>query len=400
MDRRSLCATFVAALTAVVVECAAARAADCPPLGHLPTYESGEVTRRDYDQIEFSVTAGDETQTVNVAGQTCVVPYFPRQGTEPLSDLEIQKNYRDQLQKLGAQILFTDGRTTTAKLTKDAKETWIKVYSQETEIDVNVVEKQPVKQVLTAPAGNDYRLLGHMPQYAGATPEKKNFDQLDFTVQDGDGSKDVTVEGAKYYVSYAPKEGATPSSDLEIQENYRTALKNLGAQILFEDGRTTVARLDSNGQPIWISVHSQETEIDVSVIEEKPFQASIEPPKADALKAALDKDGRVALYVNFDFAKATLRPDAAPVIAQVVKLLQDNAALKLAVEGHTDNVGGHDVNVKLSQERAAAVVDALVKAGIARDRLSSAGYGPDHPIADNGTTEGRAKNRRVELVKA
>ncbi|MGH8539211.1 MAG: OmpA family protein, partial [Stenotrophobium sp.] len=102
----------------------------------------------------------------------------------------------------------------------------------------------------------------------------------------------------------------------------------------------------------------------------------------------------------FDFDKATLRPDAAPIVAQVVALLKDNPALKLSVEGNTDNVGGHDYNVKLSQQRAAAVVAELVKAGIAADRLKAAGNGPDKPIADNASSRGRAKNRRVELVKA
>lgn len=126
---------------------------------------------------------------------------------------------------------------------------------------------------------------------------------------------------------------------------------------------------------------------------------NVELPTADSLKADLDKYGRVALYINFDFNKATLRPDAKPIIAQVLKLLQDNPDLKLSIEGHTDNVGSHDYNVKLSQMRAAAVVSSLVAAHIAPGRLSSGGSGPDQPIADNDTEKGRAKNRRVELVK-
>jgi outer membrane protein OmpA-like peptidoglycan-associated protein len=155
-----------------------------------------------------------------------------------------------------------------------------------------------------------------------------------------------------------------------------------------------------NGQTIWMGLYTQENEIQLTVIEEKAFEASMKPPEASALKAALDKDGRVALYVNFDFAKSTLKPDAAPVIAQVLKLLKDNPALKLAIEGHTDNVGGHDYNAKLSQARAGAMVSALVAQGIAAERLKSGGFGPDKPIADNATSEGRAKNRRVELVKS
>src|SRR3546814_10987939 len=120
-----------------------------------------------------------------------------------------------------------------------------------------------------------------------------------------------------------------------------------------------------------IDIDNNLDEINVHVIEEKAFEATIKPPDASAMKTALDRDGHIALHVNFDFNKATLRPDAAPVIAQVVTLLKDNADLKLSIEGHTDNVGGHDYNVQLSQDRAAAVVAALVKAGIAAGPLAS-----------------------------
>jgi outer membrane protein OmpA-like peptidoglycan-associated protein len=126
---------------------------------------------------------------------------------------------------------------------------------------------------------------------------------------------------------------------------------------------------------------------------------AIEPPTAESMKLDLDKYGRVRLYINFDFNKATIRPDAKPIIGEVVKLLKGNPDLALQVNGNTDNVGTHDYNVELSQRRAAAVVDALVAAHIARDRLTAGGFGPDQPIADNDTEKGRALNRRVELVK-
>jgi outer membrane protein OmpA-like peptidoglycan-associated protein len=126
---------------------------------------------------------------------------------------------------------------------------------------------------------------------------------------------------------------------------------------------------------------------------------TLEPPTAESLKAELDEKGHVALYINFDFNKSTLRPDAKPIIAQVLKLLQDNRDLSLSIEGHTDKVGLHDYNVTLSQKRAATVVHTLVASGIRSSRLTSGGFGPDQPIADNDTEMGRAKNRRVELIK-
>jgi outer membrane protein OmpA-like peptidoglycan-associated protein len=364
----------------------------------MPGYAAGDPpTLRVYQHADFTVAKGDDTDTVTVAGRYCRQSYLPTGDTS--SVLEIQDNYRSQLDGLEAQTLFTDDNDTVARLDKDGGETWIKVYSEEGEIDVTVVEKQPFEPTLTQPTGKDYKLLGHMPEYAVNTVNKKKFDQDTFTVQDGDDAKDVNVQGALYQISYWPVDGAHVSSVLEIQDNYRNALKALGAEILFTDDSDTVARLDQDGQDTWIKVYSEEGEIDLSTVEEKPFAASIKPPKADAMESALAKTGFVSLYINFDFDKATLRPDAAPIIAQVVALLKSHPDLKLEIDGNTDNVGGHDYNVALSQHRAETVVAALESAGIAADRLAATGNGPDKPIADNDDSSGRAKNRRVDLVK-
>lgn len=376
------------------------QAADCPPIGSLPNYvASPDLKLRDYDSSEFYVKKDDGSDIVHIAGGTCVQTYSIKDGAEVMSDFEIQRNYRDRLRKLGAELLQTDDRNTFAKIAKGAQETWVKVYSEERYIEATVVEKGPLKPTLLPPSGNDYRLVGHMPNYIASVPEKRNFDKVSFTVQDDDDSRDVEVQGAKFYVTYDLKQDARPSSDFDIHENYRAALTAAGGQVLFTDPRVTVARLDDNGKAVWIKISSQENYIELTAIEEKAFQSSIKPPEASAMKTALDKEGRITLYVNFDFNKMTLKPDAAPVIAQVVKLMKDNPTLKLEVVGYTDNVGGRDYNVKLSGSRAAAVTAAVVGQGIAAGRLNAAGHGPDEPIADNGTDEGRAKNRRVELVK-
>ena len=120
---------------------------------------------------------------------------------------------------------------------------------------------------------------------------------------------------------------------------------------------------------------------------------------ASQMKEALDRDGRVALHVNFDTDKATLREDAHPVIAEVAKLLGQDPELRLSIEGHTDNTGGAEHNQALSTARARAVLGALVGLGIDPARLQSRGFGQDKPVADNATPEGRAGNRRVELVR-
>ncbi len=123
------------------------------------------------------------------------------------------------------------------------------------------------------------------------------------------------------------------------------------------------------------------------------------PATAEALKAALDENGRVTIYINFDFDKTIIKPESVPTVNEVIRMMEQSPRLKLSINGYTDNVGTHEYNVKLAQARAAAVVEALVKAGIAADRLSSAGFGDSNPVAGNETPEGRAKNRRVELVR-
>lgn len=243
--------------------------------------------------------------------------------------------------------------------------------------------------------------LGHLPGYTSAEhAERRNYDNEEFDIAQSDGDvKRVMVAGKVCRQLYSP-EGDTPMSDLEIQSNYRAQLKRLGAQTLFEDGRNTVARLtNASGHDTWVKVYSQETTIEVAVSEEKPFEASFVQPSADALKNALDHQGHVALYLHFDSGKATLAPDAAPTVTQVSKLMKDNPNLQLAVEGHTDAVGSREANLALSKQRAATVVAALIQAGVAASRLSTAGYGPDHPVGDNASSEGRAQNRRVELVR-
>lgn len=115
---------------------------------------------------------------------------------------------------------------------------------------------------------------------------------------------------------------------------------------------------------------------------------------------ALTKDGRVAVYgINFDFNSATLRPESTVVLEQVAGLLRDEPALRIAIEGHTDDVGGEAYNMSLSGKRANAVRDWLVAAGIDTARLEAMGKGAGSPVATNGNDVGRAQNRRVELAK-
>ena len=114
----------------------------------------------------------------------------------------------------------------------------------------------------------------------------------------------------------------------------------------------------------------------------------------------LTTDGKVVTHgILFDTGKATIKPQSMGVINEVAKMLNENAGLRLEIDGHTDNDGNVQINAKLSQDRADAVKSALVSLGIDASRLTTKGLGATKPIDSNTTPEGKANNRRVEFVK-
>jgi outer membrane protein OmpA-like peptidoglycan-associated protein len=113
----------------------------------------------------------------------------------------------------------------------------------------------------------------------------------------------------------------------------------------------------------------------------------------------LNKSGFVALYINFETGKADIKPESQTIVDQVADMLKSNDSLNVSIEGHTDNVGTAAFNKTLSENRAKSVMDAIIARGIEKSRLSAKGWGQEKPIGDNKTEEGRAKNRRVEIVK-
>ena len=114
----------------------------------------------------------------------------------------------------------------------------------------------------------------------------------------------------------------------------------------------------------------------------------------------LTSEGKIVTYaITFETGKADLKPESVVEINRIAKLMQEHTDLNFEVQGHCDNTGSDAVNDPLSQKRAEAIVNALVKLGIDKSRLTAVGKGSHFPIAPNTTEEGRAKNRRVEFVK-
>jgi outer membrane protein OmpA-like peptidoglycan-associated protein len=201
------------------------------------------------------------------------------------------------------------------------------------------------------------------------------------------------------------EKGASPKY---IVANYANAIKSIGGTLLLDPAKTTLgdrltARVDVEGRDVWVHVTSDGAVVKgnwqtYKVITLAGDQAA-QVVTAQKLLDELNRDGFVTLYVNFDTAKWDIKPESQSTIDDVAAMLNANPAIKVSVEGHTDNVGQPAANKTLSANRARSVMEALVKGGVEAGRLESNGHGQDKPIADNRTEEGRAKNRRVELVK-
>ncbi|MER0238079.1 OmpA family protein [Fulvimarina sp. MAC8] len=140
----------------------------------------------------------------------------------------------------------------------------------------------------------------------------------------------------------------------------------------------------------------------VRVVEGRPMEADkIEVFEASEIEQALEKDGKLAIYgIYFDTGKADLKPESEEQIAQLGAALTDNPDLDVIIVGHTDSEGSFEYNLTLSQNRAQAVVDAVVSGyQVSAERLTPAGAGMVSPVATNRTETGRARNRRVEVVE-
>jgi len=274
--------------------------------------------------------------------------------------------------------------------------------------------------------------------------------------RDGGWSKTETAEGEVQRVVYLVPEGPTA---LEVLRNYEQMLSDAGFQQTFElksDAVTTITsyfcehfffgfekrqdnslykfcgaaasphyatyRATKDGKDVTVAVLVGEagamdwtepgvkTPIAVKkgqalaafdVITGKALENKMVMVKAADIAEALTTKGSIDLYgIFFDVDKTDIKPESSKTLDEVASLLKIDRSLKLEISGHTDNTGTAEHNMTLSEGRAHAVVDALVKKfGIDAARLEAKGYGDTKPVASNDTEEGRAKNRRVELKK-
>ena len=247
------------------------------------------------------------------------------------------------------------------------------------------------------PDSKDHPLLTRMPDFYISDYEYKEFDKADFKNSKGE---DIKVEGHIFDIFYQIKEGKKAPGKVQVLRNYENAIKKIGGSTVYEAKKEAWLKVVKDGKITWIYVDARTGgEYELEIVEKK---AMVQEVVADAKSLAQDirTTGHASVYgIHFDFNKATVKPESEQTLKEIAKLLKQDPKLNLYVVGHTDSVGKIAYNMKLSQTRADAVVKTLItKHGVSPNRLKPYGVGPLAPVASNETDEGRALNRRVELV--
>ena len=236
----------------------------------------------------------------------------------------------------------------------------------------------------------------------------KDFDSLDIFRETEkpdvfDVTKGTPVEGQTMVIEYSCPASV---SALQIVRNAERALRTAGYSVVMSGNVTNnvgshvpavVAK--KGGQWVQVLTDTGGRAYLMSAVKESEV-SQVMTADATTMAASIALTGHVAVYgITFDTGQSTITPQSNATLAEVVTLLTKNPSWRMRIEGHTDNVGTEALNTSLSVRRAAAVEAWLAAHGVDGKRLTHEGYGESRPLGDNATEDGRARNRRVELVK-
>ncbi len=230
-----------------------------------------------------------------------------------------------------------------------------------------------------------------------------NFDAVEFNLASG-GSKIISKEGTKTLIRYDfnTESGQSKPSALQILRNYEAAAKKIGGETLFLNAGEGLGtfKIVKNNAEVWVKIETGgDGNNDFYYLTILQIELMKQELTSNDILTALNTDGHIALYINFETGKSDIKPESQNIIDQIIEMLKLNPTLKISIEGHTDNVGNSQSNQILSENRGKALMNAIISKAINKSRLSSKGWGQTKPIDDNKTEAGKAKNRRVEIIK-
>jgi OmpA-OmpF porin, OOP family len=250
-----------------------------------------------------------------------------------------------------------------------------------------------------APGCKDSPMFTRMPNTV-ISECASNYDEMEIPMGN---DNNVTKEGTKTSIQYTYNlDEASAPSFFQIVKNFEIAMAKTGGKRIYYNKEAGVATLftKSGGKDIWVVLNdgsgAKAGNFILNILEIEGMKQDI---SANIMLDSLKQTGTITLHINFESGKSVIKPESQSIVDQIAEMLKTDASIKISIEGHTDNVGTAAANQTLSQNRAKAVMDAIIAKGIDKTRLSSKGWGQNKPVADNGTEEGKAWNRRVEIVK-
>jgi outer membrane protein OmpA-like peptidoglycan-associated protein len=370
-----------------------------------PQYKVDSCENRNWDVVSLDLPTGSQT----VEGARTTVVYRVTDDKKSETALTVHKNYVEAFKAIGVPLLtkpdIVDDAIMTSK--SPAGEFWF-IYSHGSgnsestaSYSLTTVQVTPFPQIVQAqlmaqgltpqskPCRNPDWLVKQFSYFNISQCSWRDFDQLTLDLPSGK----KTIAGRILVTDFLLADQNQTPTALYVYRNYLNALQAIGAQLVSDPkdhDRAVFDQTTPQGEFWYIYSKSTGNEESVGSYELTTVQIGGPPPKPCTLE----------IYgVNFDFNKASLRPDSEPVLNQVLALFTADPAYAAEVGGHTDNIGTESYNMKLSGARAAAVKTWLVAHGIAAGRITTQGYGDTRPLVPNTTDANRFKNRRVELKR-
>lgn len=371
-----------------------------------PQYKVDNCEARQWDVVPIDLPGGHQ----ELEGARTSVTYSLTDDKKNETAATVQKNYVEAFKAIGIQLASDPANVDLAVFAEktSAGGFWMKYEhgSGNSELTgtytLTTVQITPFPQVVVAqampnglepqnkpPCKNPTWLVKQFSYFTISQCSYRDFDSIDIVLPSGK----KTLAGRILVTDFTLSDQNQGATALYVYRNYLNALQGIGAALVSDPNdkdRAVFSQTTAQGEFWYIYSHSSGNDEATGSYELTTVQVGGPPPKTCTLE----------IYgVNFDFNKATLRPESDTVLQQVLALFNADPAYAAEVGGHTDNIGTESYNMKLSGVRAAAVKTWLVAHGVAAARLTTQGYGDTRPLVPNTTDANRFKNRRVELKR-